>query len=183
MIDLQEEVVSTRRILTQWMAELAFIQEQLSGPRMARKRAREDIAAACLVLDHTKEVVRSWRCMTPEELERWDAVNRRFTAPEIRELLTREKDAKEAVRLAGIEHDDAVEAVKTGRAGYVSNRRTNRRNRRKTGAPPVAPSPTGERTGAAPPLATAEPAQGVAQRALPQGDGTPHPTLFDGDDF
>lgn len=110
------------RELTEISGDLAQIQDQLAGPRMARRNVRARIASECVKTAFDEEAgkgtVVSWRPPSPEEVAEIDSVHE-ATAPILRELEPIERALRAAKRVAEI---DLKQAAKSGA------------KRRKTGA-------------------------------------------------
>lgn len=98
-----EELAQAKRALAEVSAELAIVQDQLAGPRMARQAIRRDIAAECVKADYDEEretgTVLSWRPPSAAECRMIDDVHER-TAPVINALAPVERALKHAKRCA-----------------------------------------------------------------------------------
>lgn len=104
-------VASARRVLDELTAEMAQVQHELSGPRLAWRGAQDRASNACMTLDVARLKVIAWRPPTATEVAALDAARRKFldvAGP----LLERERILKTAIREAEIE----LEAAKKGRA-------------------------------------------------------------------
>lgn len=148
-MDLNEQLAEARRELDEIISDLAVVQDQLAGPRLARRAVREEVSVACMKLNHTDQIITDWRPPTPEEVQKIDDVHAR-TAPLIAELTPIERTLKEARRVANVKVDAIKKAIKRGRV-------TGGKTGGKTGGetfPGLTPGPkgTGDR-GTGPPVA------------------------------
>jgi hypothetical protein len=147
------EVAALIDELQKLKARLAYVQDRLSGARLARRRVRDSIALDCLRMNMTEKKMTDWRPMTPAEVERLDAVHV-ATAPVISEFLPQEAVLKEAVRHTEINLERAkklraepgVEPGKTG-GRKTPPVHTVPCHQPGPGKVPPVPSPTGGETG------------------------------------
>jgi len=112
---LHEKLAEALRYLDEVRTDLASVQDQLAGPRIARRAVRDRFAQACAEPDHANQIIRNWRPPTPDEVEEVDAVHR-ATAPIIAELTPVERSLKEARRVANVQVEAIRKAIKKGSA-------------------------------------------------------------------
>lgn len=155
-----DEIRTLQRELTALQAELASVSDELAPFRMTRKTVRESISSELYDLDHGRRIVKAWRCMTADELERWDRANDPFSRPHVRDLEMREKALKNGVRMAGIDLDRA----------YSGRRKVGAKSAQKS-APTTCQSLTGSAQSARP-TASAQSRRAVGAPAADPGKVT-----------
>lgn len=109
-----------RRALQTLKIELAVIQEELAGPRMAWRAFMDAMKARCLTLDNMNERIVSWRAPTRSDAAEMDAARAQYLS-DVGDMPERERVLKAAIREAEI---DLKSALKAGKAEPASRQKT-----------------------------------------------------------